>query len=308
MSNDRYQFHKTLPEEAAIMYQDDSTLSYSFSSQGKHGGKSVSISLLYLALSKYGTDWISMTHSHTFTELFYITHGNGKFSVGSEIVQVKANDLIIINPGLEHTERSDDSRPMEYIVFGFDGVMFQSGQSDYIHLNSTVQKADLHLYFNALAHELKREAIYKNFVCQNLLNIIFTVILRSNDLKLSIFSNLDCSKECKMAARYIDNHFQETITLDSLSSLVHLNKYYFSHIFTEEMGISPINYLIKKRIDECKHLLTNTDHSLASISQIVGFSSPSYFSQAFRKITGFTPQEFRKQNRSLISVSHLPGN
>ena len=305
MSNNRYHLNAVNNIEASIIPSEDATLSYTFNPAGKFDKQSIQIRLLYLALSKFDTDWASLPHSHTFTELFYITNGNGRFSVGSQILNVKSNDLIIINPGLEHTELSDFQKPMEYIVLGLEGVHFQSESAEYIHLSNSKQNPDQHLYFNSLAHELKREKLYHNFVCQNLLNIIFTILLRSDDLKMCLTTNADKSKTVKTAIKYIDDHFREAITLETLSSLVHLNKFYFAHSFTEETGISPIHFLTKKRIDESKHLLTNTDHTLSSISQIIGFSSPSYFSQSFRRITGVTPHAYRKNNRSILSVSQL---
>ena len=97
--------------------------------------------------------------------------------------------------------------------------------------------------------------------------------------------------------QYIDNHFKENITLDMLAELSHVSKYHMVHVFTEEYGISPINYLISKRIEEGKQLLQRTDYSLSLIGRTLGFSSPSYFSQAFKKQVHCTPMEYRKKSR-----------
>ena len=70
------------------------------------------------------------------------------------------------------------------------------------------------------------------------------------------------------------------------------------HAFSREYGISPINYLISRRIQESRYLLSTTDHSLSQIAHMLGFSSPSYFSQSFRKLSGMSPMEYRKQQRS----------
>lgn len=67
------------------------------------------------------------------------------------------------------------------------------------------------------------------------------------------------------------------------------------HAFSREYGVSPINYLISRRIQESRYLLSDTDHSLSQISHMLGFSSPSYFSQSFRKLEGMSPMEYRKR-------------
>ena len=105
------------------------------------------------------------------------------------------------------------------------------------------------------------------------------------------------SRECAEIKRYLDTNYREDISLDLLAELAHLNKYYLAHTFQREYGISPITYLNRRRIEESKHMLGNTSYSLAQISELMGFSSPSYFSQCFRKAEGMTPNEYRRQTR-----------
>ncbi len=294
MSSNRYQFNTEQIGGASMINRDNTTISYTFNPGGKYGNQPIHITLLYVVISTYGNDWISLPHSHDFTEFFYITKGTGKFMIESETLDVKSNDLIILNPTIVHTEISNPSKPMEYIVLGIEGINFQAHNKEYILLDSSTHKSDLHLYLNTLANEMKQDQPYRDFACQNLLNIILTIILRNDAFNISLVTGPSLTRECRIAKKYIEEHFRENITIDTLSSLVHLNKYYFSHKFTKQFGTSPINYLIQVRIDESKHLLTNTNYSLSSISQIVGFSSPSYFSQAFKRTTNMSPQEYKK--------------
>ena len=78
-----------------------------------------------------------------------------------------------------------------------------------------------------------------------------------------------------------------------LAEVAHVNKYHLSHTFQREYGISPISYLITRRIREGRHMLENTSYSLSQIAHSIGFSSPSYFSQSFRKAA-----EYRKRARA----------
>ena len=91
----------------------------------------------------------------------------------------------------------------------------------------------------------------------------------------------------------------KNITLDTLSNLSYVNKFHLVHLFTKQMGTSPINYLINKRIEEAKNLLTTTNHSIRDISTIVGFSNSSYFSQMFKKTTGDSPRSYKNLYSSL---------
>ena len=78
-----------------------------------------------------------------------------------------------------------------------------------------------------------------------------------------------------------------------------MNKFYLSHAFKREYGISPIHYMILRRIEESKYLLAETDLSMSQIAQLLGFSSLSYFSQVFRKTQSMTPMEYRHSQKGM---------
>ena len=73
--------------------------------------------LRYISISKYEGDWQSLPHTHHFSELFYVLRGEGAFYIENEKAPVKTDDLVIINPYVEHTEKTLPNDPMEYIVF-----------------------------------------------------------------------------------------------------------------------------------------------------------------------------------------------
>lgn len=95
-------------------------------------------------------------------------------------------------------------------------------------------------------------------------------------------------------------NFHDPITLDMLARVSNINKYYLVHLFKEELGMTPIAYLNALRIKEAKHLLSTTTMSVGEISHITGFSSQSFFTQAFKRETAMTPSAFRKQQFELV--------
>ena len=98
--------------------------------------------------------------------------------------------------------------------------------------------------------------------------------------------------------RYIDQNCGDDLSLEQLAKFSHVNKYYLVHAFTDEYGISPINYLMHARVKKAEKLLATTDYSLSVISRTCGFSSSSYFSQTFKKVTGVSPSSYRKTSKS----------
>ena len=131
-------------------------------------------------------------------------------------------------------------------------------------------------------------------VCQDLTEVLLVKILRMASVSLRLTAPPSESKECAAAKRYIDENYSESITLDKLAEIAHVNKYYLSHSFKNEYNVSPIDYLMKRRITEAKALLTSTDFSLTQIAEQIGFGSLPYFSKCFRKVEGTSPNEYRK--------------
>ena len=104
------------------------------------------------------------------------------------------------------------------------------------------------------------------------------------------------TKECAQIKEYLDSNYSEHITLDTLTSLTHMNKYYMVHSFTKYTGLSPIQYLNQTRLKRAQHLLRTTNYSISDIASSTGFSSQSYFTQIFRKNFNMTPVKYRQEH------------
>ncbi len=271
--------------------------------------------LLYISTSKYEGDWQSILHSHSCSELFYVVSGNGFFVAEGEEFPVGKNDMVIINPHVEHTEKSWSTSPLEYIVLGIDGLVFSfeniASAQEGISVETAsgavykynLQSSNVYAYLNIMLEEaLHKEENFEE-VCQNLLEVVLICMLRNDNLTIVNNNNKILNRECVQIKNYLDANYSEKITLDTLAAFTHMNKYYMAHAFTKYTGLSPINYLIQKRIQEGKALLESTNYSIAQIATMLGFSSQSYFSQAFKTTTGKTPiryrNEYKKQKQEL---------
>lgn len=258
----------------------------------------MNVQLLYITQARYDTDWHSIKHTHHFTELFYVMRGAGSFLVEDEKFDVKQDDLIVVNPNVSHTEVSVPDTPLEYIVLGISGLQFLSEENnelyDYSVHNYYDYKHEILFYLRTLVEEVKNEDENYETITQNLLEILILNILRRTKKKIQIKPTKKVTKECRFIEQYINEHFAEDITLQKLSELTYLNKYYIVHVFKKYKGLSPINYLIERRMEEAKNLLETTNYSVSKISDIIGFSSQSYFSQTFKKEMNITPNQYRK--------------
>lgn len=268
----------------------------------KESGVSADLSrirLRYVAASQFSEEWNSALHSHSCAEIFFITGGHGHILIQQERFPVAVNDLVVINTNVPHTEISSTDSPLEYIVMGVDGLEALTTISGHALLHVYTEREELIGCLRMMLREASRGQPGCGLMCQNLLEIILLRLLRREDFSLSAPpAGGKSSRECVLVRRYIDNHFKENLNLDQLAALAHINKYYLAHAFKREYGVSPINYLIFRRIQESKYLLGDTNHSLSQISHMLGFSSPSYFSQSFRRMEGVSPMEYRRGLRN----------
>jgi len=258
--------------------------------------------LLNVASAKYGGDWHSVPHTHNHMELFYIVGGKGQFLIQDQLYPVNVNNLVIINPNITHTEVSLNAQPLEYIVLGIEGIepANSANSNGQFNILDHFESAEISSCLRNILREMEQKSTGYEDVCQAFMEILIIRLMRSTSLAVPAEPQIiSGNSQCAAVRRYIDLHFKEALTLEQLAENVHMNKYYLSHAFKREYGISPINYMIGKRIEESKYLLAETDLSMSQISQLLGFSSLSYFSQVFRRTQAISPMEYRQSTKNL---------
>ena len=102
------------------------------------------------------------------------------------------------------------------------------------------------------------------------------------------------SWQVQAAMRSVAQHLGEQISLEKLAKLVRLSPHHFCRAFKKSFGIPPHQYVVHLRIERAKLLLTNTAISVTEIASSLGYSQTSTFSAAFRRTTGRTATEFRR--------------
>ncbi|MEF7656152.1 bifunctional transcriptional activator/DNA repair enzyme AdaA [Bacillus thuringiensis] len=100
----------------------------------------------------------------------------------------------------------------------------------------------------------------------------------------------------KQIKDYIEKHFNELLTLDTLAEMCHGSPFHLQRTFKKMTGISPIEYIQQFRIVKATEHLLQTNQSIKEISTAIGIENPEYFATLFKKKTGFTPTEYRKKN------------
>jgi len=189
--------------------------------------------LLNVASSRYGGDWHSVPHTHNHTELFYIVGGKGQFLIEDQAFPVDANNLVIINPNVLHTEDSLNAQPLEYIVLGIEGI--ELATTDISNGRFCILDHFESVEISGCLRNILREMEQKNTgyedVCQAYMEILVIRLMRATSIAVPAEpQTITTNRQCAAIRRYIDLHFKEPLTLDYLSKEAHINKYYLSHL------------------------------------------------------------------------------
>lgn len=238
---------------------------------------------------------------HPYSKIIFIQHGFGQFFFDNHYIPVHEGDLLLMNPDKQKFSVEIQDGPLDFVILGIENLFFYEEPQipiapfTRLHFSSATYRKLLKL----LLHEIEHRKDSFETACAYYLNLLLIEISRETEITYSYLSKEKGNRDCAFIKEYLDTHYTENITLDILSQKSKMNKYYLVHSFSKHFGCSPINYLNEKRIEESKNLLENTNHSIADIASMIGFSSQSYFSQSFKKNTYMTPNEYRRSVRQV---------
>lgn len=103
--------------------------------------------------------------------------------------------------------------------------------------------------------------------------------------------------EIIQAMTYFERHWRENVSIEYYAKCSKITPYWFRKKFKAFTGLSPTQYLIELRMTNAMNLIENTDYNISQVAYAVGYDNPSYFCRLFRKHTGMTPLEYKKEKR-----------
>jgi AraC-like DNA-binding protein len=215
-------------------------------------------------------------------------------------------------------------------AYSHDGKIQYSGGDHYRHgdydiINKLLEKMSIpsdtsytsltltnHIGYNYTAYFINKSRLKDGFIItgpynqDDLERINSLDICYLNNLYMApLNQNLDlCPKKgcaacyslnVRRAMNYIQAHYKENITLDSVISHLDLNKSYFCTLFKRESGVTFTHYVNLIRIEKSKRQLLKDNRSVLDIALSVGFSNQNYYTIIFKRMTTMTPMEFRKK-------------
>lgn len=233
-------------------------------------------------------------------EILYIRHGRGIHTIGGRQYHTKQGDILIYNSGVIHDERTNPDAEMSVYSCGVSNLKLEGmrencllpdGASPVLHSNAFSQ--DIEHLFRMMYTQICSENTGAEEICHHLLQALIVMLIKQIDRRI----DTEESKEVILGERikkYIDDHYSEAHTLESISEALNISLSYLCHIFKETTGYAPIQYIMRRRIGEAQSLLINTQYSATEISSMVGYDNSNYFNTIFTRIVGMSPIKYRK--------------
>lgn len=260
-------------------------------------------------------------HWHDEIEILYFSGGGFRLEINMESFPIESECFFFINPGELHGIISETfgSHWEDAVVFSPGILGFDSRDESQIRLMKPIQNGEMlfprritpqHPAFlplrnafmdimrvsgqmiedgSLMADDLTHQLYIKSF----LLYIFAT--LSEHKLFTPVERNFDRRVESiKTALLFIEENYHNKIYISDLAGQVNLNEQYFCRLFKKAIGHSPIEYINAYRIKQAKRLLEETDMQVTEVCLECGFNNLGNFMQEFRKRTGTTPLQYRK--------------
>lgn len=250
-------------------------------------------------------------HDHDYAELAYILSGKGRYLVDGKEFDVEAGDLVICNPGVKHTHVVTNLKePTIEFISGFTDFHFKNmppnsiilKDGSYILHTSSELKQEISKHCYAMIAEKEgnkqgRYFMFKTHLMQMLLLVIREITeVESCEQKGCNFETYNKNYAVNRIINYLNENYEQKISLEQIAHNMYLSPVYISKIFKEETGESPINYLIKIRLEKAREILLDENSgSIKSIANLVGYEDVYHFSKLFKKYYGMSPLYYKKK-------------
>lgn len=260
------------------------------------------------------TDIIIPWHWHEELELGYIQEGTSRIvTIGSEYMIHQGDGFFINSNVMDMKENACPGRRTIEINHIFHSV-FLSGhfksRFETKYINPIINNRQLEVHIIRRGHPTS-DKILKNlcrllelknttdseFQTRNILSE--TWLLLMDDIRSQYQEKPNFGFEYQNRLRsmlsYIHNHYKEKILLSQIAEAAGISEREASRCFQKNIGQSPMEYLIKYRLNQAKKLLAESNMTITEISYLCGFTDSAYFGKTFRKLYGMTPGSYRIQ-------------
>lgn len=250
-----------------------------------------------------------LPHTHdNYLELFYVYSGSGQYMVDGKYYDIAEGDIVICNAGILHGKNAECALDIRSYSIGITSLSLHNLPDNWIASRDTLpviscgmlsaQIGEMFRLIYLISSDKKHLSNICNCLALSLILLIRELIL-SRCRNESIHTRSSSSATADRIRHYLDLHYCESLTLSEIGKTLNISEYYLSHLFKDEFGIPPMQYVMKRRIGEAQNLLMDTDMPIGDIADHLGFSSISHLNTMFSKYIGIPPGKYRQSVRNM---------
>ena len=234
---------------------------------------------------------------HPFWELTYVNKGRMICEVDGVTYQLGQGQMIFFAPHQFHVQQSDGKAPLSFLTVTFDGdIVSPDTLADRVIYCDEACLSSI----RAIIREEKEGQVYgDDMITCELSWLIITAVrnILSDAVVVKLPTKLKVSVDNKYVSGCIDlihQNISSTITLPWLAKQLNLSSSYLSSLFKQKVGRSISEYVRLVRLEKVKEMISEGKYTIAQISYIMGYCSPTYLSTEFRREFDMSPKEYAK--------------
>ncbi len=228
-------------------------------------------------------------------QMLYIKEGYGEFLVDGKVVKVEKNHIVIYHPHHPQWYRYPGNGKTIVYWIHFSGSAVAELLKKYNLIKPLlILSSEFSLFestVNRLLLELRNE--FAADICSSILQTMLVKL--SNFIKENSGEMGQASSKLERIRNMMEQNISSDLNIADYSREYDVSEAHFIRIFKDRFGVTPLHFIINKRIEMAMHLLESTELSIKDIALSTGFDNSYYFSRMFKKLATVTPTDYRKQ-------------
>lgn len=244
-------------------------------------------------------------HKHDdFLEVLFVRSGTGVYIVNEKRYPIREGDLILCNAGVLHDEDPSCSVELNTLCVAVTDLQLPGLPPNhliddaYTPIFPTGAFSDMIGYLMTSIYTLlANDPVGSGEACHYLMLALMSKLLTIIREYCAAHGDTLVNRTDIIVAQvksYINTHFDEELSLQDMADAIRVSPYHLAHVFKDETGYSPKQYLLRRRLGEAQTLLISTRRSVTDIALEVGFGNPSHFNSMFSKYIGMSPSRYRE--------------
>lgn len=224
----------------------------------------------------------------------YVISGAGHIEYGGDVIDVHAGMFYYIKKGADAVYYADEEDPYEKIWINLDGLLVERLTNLFMMGEVYVEEVNVLRLFLAIHDHLEHMTAANGAETYKKISCLLYEILTEARTDAFFPDTQDKNALDERIRAYMDSNLYTDLSLDVIAEHFGITKMHIIRVFKRKFGVTPMQYLIDKKISVAKSLLCNTVMPIKEIASLLRYSNTQHFSSSFKAATGITPNKYRQ--------------